>query len=65
MRKTEVVTCLECDHEHECALVAEYCEHYISAPDFYLDVPDECENCGEPLDAGGSCDEREDFHSDI
>jgi len=48
--KTKSVWCRECDHEHECEVVSEEYDEWV-------DVPDVCEACGEPLRDGGLSDD--------
>jgi hypothetical protein len=59
MAKLESVWCPECDHEHECPVV---CGEWEGDDD--VEIPDECEACGEPLVVGGPPSYREDFHAD-
>jgi hypothetical protein len=57
------VSCLECDHEIPATV--EYVEEgYCNEGEKYLDVPDECPNCGASTADGSEPSAREDFHSD-
>lgn len=59
MKRCRDSYCFECDAE-----IPVVTQHDPQGEP-YLDLPDECPNCGEATDGGGDPDVREDFHSDV